>query len=907
MCVGGAADNGSAGQWIPTGQRISPAAALGSTFQELDPKLADFPDFRVHQAVTTVASHDGKTLLVLTSGFNLLSGPTGKKAHSDEYVFVFDISAGTPRQVQVVSVPNTDSGIAFSPDDSRFYVAGGVDDSLHIYSRMNGAWAEDGKPVALGHRAGLGLGLKPSAAGLDVTADGRKVVIADRYNDAITVVDPVSRLIVGELDLRPGIIDPRKRGVPGGEYPYWVAIKGNRTAYVTSLRDREVDVVDIADLPKLVARIAVGGTPNRMVLDRAQATLFVASDNTDTVTVIDTATNRVRETISVSAPPGVIGLHFRGAAPNALALSPDGHRLYATLGGENALAVVALAGPHRVSGLVPTGWYPNSVSAVGNMLYVVNGRSDPGPNPQGCSHNNFDLARMAACHSANHYILQLSHAGFLALPAPHDRDLRRLTDTVAANNGFRAPRDPNGDAVMAQLRKRIKHIIYIVKENRTYDQVLGDLDRGNGDPKLALFGAAITPNQHAIARQFVTLDNFYDAGEVSGNGWPWSTEARESDVGVKAIPMQYAGRGQSYDVEGSNRNINVAIPGLAGRRAADPATPDDPDLLPGTADVAAADAPAGEKGRGHLWDAALRAHLTVRNYGFYCDLSRYDSRNAFAAPLERDAFAAKTPVAWPADPALLTRTDPYFRSFDTRFPDFWREKEWQREFAGQIARKNMPNLSLVRFMLDHMGSFAEAIDGVNTPERQVADNDYALGRLIEAVARSPYRDSTLIFVLEDDAQDGPDHVDAHRSTAFIVGPYVKHGAVVSSRYTTVNLLRTMEDILGIEPLNLNDAHQKPMTDVFDLNRKNWSYSATPSAALRNTQLPLPPQQAQTPAKRFSDAHGAAYWAEVTKGYDWSKEDNVPSGAFNRALWSGLAHGPYPDARDGKPEAGTTRP
>jgi len=743
--------------------------------------------------------------------------------------------------------------------------------------------------------------MKPSAAGLDITADGKKLLVADRYNDAVTRVDPVARLLTGELDLRPGIIDPRKHGVPGGENPDWVAIRQNRTAYVSSQRDHEVDVIDISGAPRLVARIKLAGTPNRMVLNRQQSQLYVTSDNTDTVTIIDTATNRIEEVVDASAPPGLLAgsTHFRGAAPNGLALSPDERTLYVTLGGENALAVIPLSGrsPHHVAGLVPTGWYPNSVSAVRDMLYVVNGRSDPGPNPKGCAGNNFDPAHALACRAANRYILQLSHAGFLTLPAPRAQDLDQLTGIVAANNGFRLRTDPRDVAMMAALRQRIKHVIYIVKENRTYDQVMGDLGRGNGDPSLALFGAAITPNEHALARNFVTLDNFYDSGEVSGNGWPWSTEARETDVGVKEIPMQYAGRGHAYDVEGTNRDINVAIPTLAGRRAANPVTPADPDLLPGTSDVAAPLPPVGEKGGGHLWDAALRANLSVRNYGFLCDLVRYDPRVPDRVALERDPFGAKLQVAWPADPALLSRTDTYFRSFDVRYPDFWREKEWEREFTQQAARGTMPNLSLVRFMLDHMGGFDGAIDGVNTPERQVADNDYAVGRLVEAVAHSRYRDSTLIFVVEDDAQDGPDHVDAHRSIAFVAGPFVKQGAVVSTRYTTVNMLRTIEDVLGIEPLSLYDAYQRPMTDVFDLNQKEWNYSAVPSAALRATQLPLPPQQAGAAMPHFADAHDAHYWADKTRGYDWSREDRIPAADFNRVLWAGLASGPYPSARD----------
>jgi YVTN family beta-propeller protein len=892
-------DDAGGGQWIPTGQRITPTAAAGATFEELNPGLGDVPAFHVNQAVTALTSHDGKTLLILTSGYNLLRDPNGGVAHRDEYLFVFDVSQRTHRQVQALKIPNTDSGVAFAPDDRHIYVAGGVDDRVHVLVRGDEKWSPDGEPIMLGHQAGLGIGVKPSAAGLDVTADGKRLVVADRNNDAVTVIDLGERVVTGELDLRPGVIDARKRGVPGGEYPYWVRIKGNETAYVTSMRDGEVDVIDIAGKPSLTARIKIGGTPNRMALDRAQTSLFVASDNTDSVTVIDTATNRVREVIDAAAPPGLLAGRKRpgGAAANALALSPDGRRLYVTLGGENALAVIPLDGkpPHRVAGLVPTGWYPNSVavSADGGMLYVVNGRSNPGKNKEGCSVNDPDQSKVNACRGRNTYILQLSHAGFLALPTPRDQDLRQLTDTVAENNGLRLRADPRDQALMVELRRRIRHVIYVIKENRSYDQVLGDLDRGNGDRELALFGETITPNQHALARQFVTLDNFYASGEVSGNGWPWSTQARETDAGVKALPMLSAGRGLSYDVEGTNRGVNVAIGTLQGRRDANPATPNDPDLLPGTADVAAPAGPGG-KGGGRLWDAALRAKLTLRNYGFYCD-------NPFPLRLEREPFKAtpKVRMCSSAVPALIPRTDVYFRGYDVRYPDFWREAEWEREFALQVEHNSMPNLTLVRLMADHMGDFRHAIDDVNTPRRQVADNDYAVGRLIEAVANSAYRDSTLIFVVEDDAQDGPDHVDAHRTTAFVAGPYVKQGAVVSSRYTTVNMLRTIEEVLGLEPLSIYDAYQRPMSDIFDLKQNGWSFRAAPSDCLRKTRLPLPEARAETAPPPCPGEHDARYWDEQTKGYDWSQEDRIPPDAFNRVLWAGLGHGPYPAGRSGR--------
>ncbi|HEY2446934.1 MAG TPA: hypothetical protein VGI20_14455 [Rhizomicrobium sp.] len=892
-------------KWLPTGQLLTPQAANGAVFQDLNPGLAGYPEHRAGQAATVIASHDGKTLAVLTSGFNRVSNSGGRldPAASGEYVFLFDIADGAPRQTQVLQVPNTDSGIAFSPDGTHLYVSGGVDDNLHVFARKDQKWAEGGEPIALGHSRGLGIGMKPSAAGLAVSADGRKIVIADRQNDAVTIVDPQKRSVTGELDLRPGKNEPTKSGVAGGEYPDWVAIKGNEKAYVSSQRDREIVVLDVsANAPHIIRRIKVRGTPNRMILDAGASMLFAAMDNSDLVTVIDTSNDAIRENIDAAGPGSMFSRpqRFRGATPNSLALSPDGNMLYATDGGINALAIVPLAGaaPHRVAALAPTGWYPTGVAATGGMLYVINSRSIAGPNPQGCAHSGPGGSRNLSCISRNRYILQISTAGLLSLPVPRTDDYHALTATVSANNGFGTRTEKSDESVMAALRRRIRHVIYIVKENRTYDQVLGDLGRGNGDASLALFGAAVTPNEHALARKFVTLDNFYDSGEVSGNGWPWSTAARETDVGVRSIPMQYAQRGQSYDVEGTNRNINVALATARARRSANDGTPDDPDLLPGTADVAAPDSIDGDEGHGHLWDAALKAGLSVRNYGFHLDTQRYENDDPHPLPIVRDPAATRTIVAYPADTVLTGLTDPYFRGFDLKLPDFYREREWEREFRQFVARKNLPSLSLVRLMMDHTGDFSHAIDGIDKPEAQVADNDYAVGRLVEAVATSPYRNSTLIFVVEDDAQDGPDHVDAHRSIAFVAGPYVRQARVVSARYTTVNMLRTIEDVLGIAPLSIYDAYQRPMTDVFDLGQKKWKFTATPSAALLSSALPIRKKNAaRALLRRFTFAHDSNYWTAHTPGYDWSSEDKIDSGAYNRVLWQGLERArPYRSGR-----------
>jgi hypothetical protein len=295
----------------------------------------------------------------------------------------------------------------------------------------------------------------------------------------------------------------------------------------------------------------------------------------------------------------------------------------------------------------------------------------------------------------------------------------------------------------------------------------------------------------------------------------------------------------------------------------------------------------------------LRAHQTVRNYGFFLDLARYapEVPAKFAIPLEHNPAAARLRVAFPTNKELASVTDPYFRGFDNQYADFWRYREWEREFSGYEKKGSLPQLETVRLMHDHTGDFGRAGDGVNTPETQVADNDYAVGLLIDRVAHSRFAKDTLIFVIEDDAQDGPDHVDAHRSVAFVAGPYVKHGAVISDRYTTVNVLKTMEVLLGLKPMNFHDANAKPMANIFDLSQTEWTYRAHVPEMLRSTSLPLPPQLGASVVK---PAHDSYYWAAKTASFDFSAEDRLDAAAYNQILWAGMKGSvPYPETRDGR--------
>jgi hypothetical protein len=557
-------------------------------------------------------------------------------------------------------------------------------------------------------------------------------------------------------------------------------------------------------------------------------------------------------------------------------------------------------------------------------MYIINGKSVTGPNP---GHLNSSTANMtsiiypggnvaaaAAARASNEYQFQLERASLVSAPVPTSGQLEDLTETVARNNFYSTETDERDAEVMRFLSTRIKHVIYIVKENRTFDQLLGDLTNGaNGDPELTQFPQPITPNYHSLATQFVTLDNFMNPGDGSMDGWSWALQGRVTNTETITQQINYAAvnRGLSYESEGANRNVPVnfatvaerdAASGVAGTTNYSTASAGLPggtaNLLAGTGNHASTDAPFGVQD-GYIFDAVLKAGGTVRNYGFH--VNNIGSIGTAAAPVS-DPFSAGIVQVAPLDPALASLTDVYFRGFDQNYPDLWRYNEWKREFDQYVANGKLPSLSQVRISHDHMGSFGTALAGVNTPETQQADCDLALGLLVEAVANSRYGADTLIIVTEDDVQDGPDHVDSHRGPAFVIGPYVKQGAVVSARYSQVSMLRTIEDILGTEHMNLNTAFQRPMADVFDIRSSGrWTYAAEASTVLATTMVAMAGGNndhltfARGP--NIKPKQSAEYWARVTAGFDFSEADQVPPAQFNRVLWAGLMGSkPYPALR-----------
>lgn len=891
-------------QTLPTGQDITPLAAPGARFAALDPGLPGLAGGVAGQPAAMTLKPGGGSLVVLTSGYNRTYGADGKPipALSNEYAFWYDVTQPEPKLIAAIPISNA-MGFAWDPIGPGFEIAGGVDDVL-IQAGMSPHGIGTFARTPLGHTTGLGIGTKPAASAIAIYADGSRALVTNYYNDSVTLVDLSYNKVLAEQDLRPGKTDVARVGAAGGTYPRAVVWPSASRAYVASQRDREVIALDIAgDQLRVGARITVRGQPVAL-LARGQR-LYVALDNTDALATIDTRTDRVIETVPTVAPRAILADAGRlgGAGSNALALSQDGATMFVSNGGQNAVAVVALGqaargsaqargprGRSAVVGLIPTGWYPSAVAVQGSRLFVTNAKSLPGPNPLGCRNQHGAPEKPGACKSANQYVWQLEKGGLTTIPLPSPAVLGRLTRQVAANNHYPSERGrARADATMAFLRAHIRHVLYIVKENRSYDQVLGDLGRGNGDPRLTLLGEQYSPNHHALAREFVDLDWFEDAGESSNTGWNWTTAARTTDYVERNAPVNYADRGLTYDSEGDNRNVNVGLSGAA-RRAANPLTPPDPDLLAGMADVAAPDGPGGAIGEGYLWNAALRAGKSIRNYGFYGDLGRYfvAASTGQRIPIVREPFKDHVQVFFPTKAALAPVTDLYYRGFDLGLPDYWRFREWKREFDSYAARGELPALSLIRLPNDHFGAFATGTDGVNTVETQMGDNDYALGRIIETVAASKFAADTLVFVVEDDAQDGPDHVSAHRSIAFVAGPYVKRGAVVHQHYTTVSMIRTIEDVLGLAPMGLNDAMAAPMNAVFDPGAGTaWTYRARVPQALRATSLPLPARTvAETPCR--SSLHNAAYWTAAMKGQDFRAEDRLDTAAFNRALARGLA-------------------
>jgi DNA-binding beta-propeller fold protein YncE len=506
-----------------------------------------------------------------------------------------------------------------------------------------------------------------------------------------------------------------------------------------------------------------------------------------------------------------------------LDISPDGRTLYVANAGNNDIAMVRLADKpnqhDKVSGLIPTGWYPTTVtlSRDGSRLLVTNAKGlGAGPNPGGPNPYSTTGVNMAQ------YVGSMIMGTLSDIKVPGGDELAKYTKQVRTNNRFDGADGQNGNgngngASVIPARpgasSPIKHVIYIVKENRTYDQVFGSLGKGNGDPSLNLFGDESAPNQRALARNFVTLDNFYTDGAVSSDGWSWATASASNGYNEHLWPVAYGGRGRSDDVY------------------TNPAT--DPGKITGDS---------------RIWDRLDDAGISYRNYGMW-------------------AGGTLPATVFPTEPRLATHTDPNFASQNSNVKDVSRIDEWTKEFNQFVGNGQLPTMQFLRLANDHT---VGTTPGGATPRAAVADNDLAVGRVVDAVSHSPYWKDTAIFITEDDSQAGPDHVDAHRTTSLVVSPYTQIGKVDSTMYSTVSMMRTMELLAGVGPLTQYDALATPMTASFT-NHPN-----------------LKPFTAITPSQSLDDKNTAtAPMAAQSAKMDFSRADIAPEQQLNQAIWQSV--------------------
>jgi len=726
------------------------------------------------------------------------------------------VSTRTGKVLQTLLQPAAFVGVAFDHAGRTRYASGGNQDVVYRYSWADGA-ATLADSLVLGAKSADAPGTR-YPAGLAVAPDDSTLYVAENLADSLAVVD-----------LRTGQVVQR---LPSGRYPYDVAVAGDSTVYVSAWGGFDVAVYRPEGVGlRLVASVPVGRHPSALLLNPDGSRLFVASASTDHVAVVDT---RMLQVIS-QLDDGVPGGTGEGSTPNALALSPDGRRLLIAEADNNAVAVIALssrtagiptaAGNDSVVGRIPVQWYPTALSQTGDTLVVVSGKG------RGTAPNATEGPAPERPGKAPGYTLsQLS--GSVTLIGPGEADsaaLAGLTDRVARLNGW-------GQRPPPSSHPRLEHVIYIIKENRTFDQVLGDLSQADGDTSLVYFGRRITPNHHALAERFGIFDRFFVNAEVSADGHNWSMGGYTTDYVQKTTPSVYSDRGRSYDYEGENRDR-------------DPAPDDD----------------AAEPARGYLWDLAERKGISFRNFG------------EFVMP-EGEGEEGTVPSGYRGLKRFLAaNTDSTFPGFDLAIPDQRRADLWLGALEGWVRSGSMPALQILRLPNDHT---AAARPGAPTPRAYAADNDLALGRVIEGLSRSPFWPSTIVFVVEDDAQNGPDHVDSHRSVLLVISPYNRAG-VYHRFINTTDVLATMERVLSLEPLSQFDAFSRPLVEVFAGQPDTTPFAAlVPSVSLDERNLAVGPG------------------ARESSRLDFRFEDVADEDGFNHALWLAIkgAGVAYPTTR-----------
>jgi YVTN family beta-propeller protein len=772
---------------IPTGQRLTPA---GVHFEVNDRPLG------------MVLSPDRQRLAVVT-GSNF----------APRALYILDASDG--RRIHEQPLGDSFAGVAFSPDGRRIFVGGGSADKIYYLKQTDSGYEEE-----------PGVDLPKSApSGLSVSKDGSKLFVALNLKHAVALVDVETRKTT---EIAVGMHPYTTLATPDGKKVYVTNWAGRRAKEGDTKDENFGIVVDprtgipssgtvsVIDVEKMeaVAEIETGLHPSALAINADGSRLYVANANSDTVSVIDTAEDKVMYSIGVR--PGLKSPI--GSAPNALSISPDGKMLFVANGANNAVGVVDLAGhPPRLRGYIPTGWYPTAVAATGDglKLWVASGYGFGSVKP------------LAAGKTGRSY---RDRAGVVSLvDIPATERLKLMTRQVLANNRLLTAGHEHSSKhpipMSAGETSPIKHIFYIIKENRTYDQLLGDLPQGNGDPTLVQFGREVTPNHHALAEQFVLLDNFYTPADQSALGHRWCTQGYASDWIFKygngrndANPMLYA--------------------------------PND-----------------------FLWDVAKAGGRTVRSYGergtntFTPPAATFmDIYNGWKTGQMTVQIKPRTFIA-----GLKDVYHPEYPAFGGKVPDQYRADIFLREFGEFVKEGNLPELVIILLPNDHTNGTSP---GLPTPRASVADNDLALGRIVEGISKSRYWKDSAIFVVEDDAQNGVDHVAGHRTIALMISPWVKRKTVDSRFYTTINLYRTILQIFGLPPQNQFDLAAEPMFPVFTEQADTTPYTALPN------KIPL--DELNPPLKSLKGQ--ALEDARASMRMNFSEPDAAPEEILNRVVW-----------------------
>jgi YVTN family beta-propeller protein len=683
-------------------------------------------------------------------------------------------------------------GLAWHPDGTRLYSAGAGQNNVQEFTYANGVITR-ARTFSLPAVTGESF-----AGGLAVSPDGKTLYVTRVFAQSVSSIDVATGQVTKTVTL--------------AAEPYSCVVSADgRFLYVSLWGGSRVQVYMLPSMI-LLEEYLTEEHPNALVLSVDGKRLFVACGNSSSVWVFDTFSGEALEQISMSLFPNAP----QTSTPNSLALSPDGQTLIVSTADTNAVAVVDVSNGARsfVNGFVPTGWYPTGAifSKDGKQMFVLSGKG----------------LVSAAKPTDGGSELRLQGA-VSALPVPDRVALADYTRKVYAVTPYTDairmnPNVPVGSPIprIVGASSPIKHVFYIIRENRTYDSILGDMRQGNGDPTLTLFGAAITPNAHALAAQFVLFDNFYVDADVSYDGHAFSTAAYATDVIQKLWQTFYGSRGGLYLGEGDGfmRNPfgNLSAPES-----------------------------------GYIWDYAARARVSVRSYGeFVRHLSKSPAGDVVAAE---------------SVPGLKNAVAPSFAGFDLEITDNKRVDTWLQEFNGFVQNNNLPQLSILHLGNDHTRG---TTPGAPTPRAMIADNDLALGRVVEAIATSVYWKDSAIFVVEDDAQSGPDHVDSHRSVALMASPFAKQGFVDHTFYSTSGMLRSMELILGLPPMSQYDAAATPLFNAFQ---------STPNLAAYRRSTPAVSLDEKNPP----NATGAA----ASRAMDFSDADLTPEEPLNEIIWQSV--------------------